>query len=98
MELKLTDKAINWFKDEFELPQEGQAIHIFVRYGGEPQIKQGFSPAFNIDNRNDQPIEIGFEQDYDGVNIIIAEKDLWYFEDVSLTLDVDDKDEITFKF
>lgn len=96
MNFKLTDNAIKWFKDEFELPQEDKAIKFFVRYGGEKQLKQGFSPAFNIDDKTDQAVEIGFEQDFDGVDVIIAEKDLWYFDGEELTIDVDDRDEITY--
>jgi len=96
MEFKLTDNAVKWFKDEFELPQSDKAIKFFVRYGGEKQLKQGFSPAFNIDNKSDQAVEIGFEQDFNGVDVIIAEKDLWYFDGEDLTIDVDNRDEIEF--
>ena len=87
---------MKWFKDEFELPQSDKAIKFFVRYGGEKQLKQGFSPAFNIDNKSDQAVEIGFEQDFNGVDVIIAEKDLWYFDGEDLTIDVDNRDEIEF--
>ncbi|MGN5882520.1 MULTISPECIES: HesB/YadR/YfhF family protein [Staphylococcus] len=97
MEFNLTDKAIAWFKDEFDLPQEGKAIHFIVRYGGAPQIKQGFSPAFNIDSLANQPEEIAYENNFDGVNIIITENDLWYYQDITLTIDVDAQDEIVIK-
>ncbi|SUK14378.1 HesB/YadR/YfhF-family protein [Staphylococcus agnetis] len=95
MQLEFTAEAIEWFKKELELPQEGKALHFFVRYGGEFQLKQGFSPAFNIENVKDID-EIGYEQTLDGLYVVVAERDLWYFEDDHLKIDVKN-DEITYE-
>ena len=51
MNLEITDKAVEWFKNELEF-NEDQALRIFVRYGGEFQLKQGFSPAFTVEPLN----------------------------------------------
>jgi len=48
MNLEITEKAIEWFKDELEF-NDDQALRFFVRYGGEFQLKQGFSPAFTVE-------------------------------------------------
>lgn len=61
MKIELTDDAVEWFKDELELPEEGKVLQFYVRYGGEFQLKQGFSPAFNVEFESDID-EIGFEK------------------------------------
>ena len=49
----------------------------------------------SVDRRDD--VEIGFEQSYDGLNIVVAEKDLWYFKDDVILVDVvDHEDEISY--
>lgn len=89
--LKVTDSAVNWMKEELD-PENGQGVNIYVRYGGETQLKQGFSPALTVDSiPSDSKV---FE--YDGINIFIKESDLWYFEDSELTVDVNDQEEIAF--
>ena len=95
MNIELTDKAVNWFKDELDLPEANKVLQFYVRYGGEFQLKQGFSPAFNVEQRED--IEIGFEKSYNGLNVVVAEKDLWYFQDDEIKVDVvNHEDEISY--
>ena len=95
MDIKLSDNAVSWFKDELDLPEDNKVLQFFVRYGGEFQLKQGFSPAFSVDQKDD--VEIGYENHFDGLDVVIAEKDLWYFEDHDLFLDVNDSvDEISY--
>lgn len=93
MKLNITDKAINWFKSELDFEKD-QALRIFVRYGGEFQLKQGFSPAFNVESLEDA--EVGFKDEKDGILYFIDEKDLWYFQDNDLVIDVDDNNEIKY--
>ena len=95
MNIKLTQKAVEWFKNELDLPINNKVLQFYVRYGGEFQLKQGFSPAFSVDKKED--VEIGYENHYDGLDVVIAEKDLWYFEDHNLFIDVNDGiDEISY--
>ncbi|UXR70872.1 MULTISPECIES: hypothetical protein [unclassified Staphylococcus] len=94
MNLELTPKAIEWFKEELELPEAGKVLHFVVRYGGEFQLKQGFSPAFNVDFLKDID-EVGYETKVDGLHVVIAEKDVWYYEDHQLTIDIEN-DEIIY--
>ena len=95
MKIELTDQAVQWFKDEFDLPEDNQVLHFFVRYGGEFQLKQGFSPAFNVENKSD--VAVAYEEDYNGLTIVISEKDLWYLEDDHIVVDtVDHEDEISY--
>lgn len=88
--LEVTDSALEWMQEELD-PNDDQGVNIFVRYGGEAQIKQGFSPAISVDS-----IPHDAETyNYDDITVFINESDLWYFEDVKLKVDIDDE-EVTF--
>ena len=81
MKIKLTDEAVEWFKNELDLPEKNKVLQFYVRYGGEFQLKQGFSPAFRVEPSNDVEIE----------------DDLWYFEDHEVLVEkVDHEDEIVY--
>lgn len=57
--------------------------------------RQGFSPAFTVEPKED--VDIGYEQQYDDLNVVVAEKDLWYFEDDHIIVNVvDHEDEISY--
>ncbi len=59
------------------------------------KLKQGFSPAFTVEPKED--VDIGYEQQYDDLNVVVAEKDLWYFEDDHIIVNVvDHEDEISY--
>lgn len=89
--LEVTDRALDWMKEELD-PEEGQGVNIYVRYGGETQLKQGFSPALTVERiPSDSKVF-----DYDGIQVFIKESDLWYFEDTELVIDSED-DEVTFE-
>ncbi|MDG0821169.1 hypothetical protein AST00_12575 [Staphylococcus equorum] len=95
MEIELSNNAVSWFKEELELPEGDKVLQFFVRYGGEFQLKQGFSPAFSVDRKDE--VEIGYENNYEGLDVVIAEKDLWYFKDDNLFIDINDSvDEISY--
>lgn len=95
MEIELSNSAVSWFKEELELPEGDKVLQFFVRYGGEFQLKQGFSPAFSVDKKDE--VEIGYENNYEGLDVVIAEKDLWYFKDDNLFIDINDSvDEISY--
>ncbi|MDU0996850.1 MAG: hypothetical protein E7A66_10545, partial [Staphylococcus lugdunensis] len=65
MKIQLTEQAINWFKDELDLPDNNKVLQFYVRYGGEFQLKQGFSPAFRVENEDD--IDIGYSENYNNL-------------------------------
>ncbi|EHS01760.1 MULTISPECIES: HesB/YadR/YfhF family protein [Staphylococcus] len=96
MNINLTQKAVEWFKNELDLPINNKVLQFYVRYGGEFQLKQGFSSAFTVEDKD--AIEIGFEQTFFEINVVIAEKDLWYFQGETLTVDaINHEDEIIYK-
>ena len=66
-----------------------------MRYGGEFQLKQGFSPAFRVELSND--VEIGYHENYNDLIVVVSEDDLWYFEDHEVLVEkVDHEDEIVY--
>ena len=95
MKIKLTDEAVEWFKNELDLPEENKVLQFYVRYGGEFQLKQGFSPAFRVELSND--VEIGYHENYNDLIVVVSEDDLWYFEDHEVLVEkVDHEDEIVY--
>lgn len=95
MKIRLTDEAVEWFKNELDLPEENKVLQFYVRYGGEFQLKQGFSPAFRVESSND--VEIGYHENYNDLIVVVSEDDLWYFEDHEILVEkVDHEDEIVY--
>ena len=95
LKIQLTEQAINWFKDELDLPDNNKVLQFYVRYGGEFQLKQGFSPAFRVENEDD--IDIGSSENYNNLKVVVAEDDLWYFKDDIIEVDtVNHEDEIAY--
>ena len=50
MQIELTDAAVTWFKMNLSCLKIIKCS-CFVRYGGEFQLKQGFSPALQLNQR-----------------------------------------------
>jgi uncharacterized protein YneR len=88
--IEVTDNAVKWMEEELD-PNDKQGVNIYVRYGGETQLKQGFSPAISVDTIPDDAKTFN----YNNITVFIKESDLWYFEDNELIVDVVD-DEIKF--
>lgn len=46
MNINLTQKAVEWFKNELDLPINNKVLQFYVRYGGEFQLKQGLRSTY----------------------------------------------------
>ena len=88
MKIKLTDEAVEWFKNELDLPEENKVLQFYVRYGGEFQLKQGFSPAFRVELSND--VEIRYHENYNDLIVVVSE------DHEVLVEKVDHEDEIVY--
>ncbi len=86
MQIKLTDHAAEWFKDEMLL-KTGDSVRFFVRYGGTSPLQEGFSLGMN----KEEPMDPGVEYTKDGILFFIEASDIWYFQDHDLIVDVDEK-------
>ncbi|MGN7479671.1 HesB/YadR/YfhF family protein [Solibacillus silvestris] len=94
MEIKLSEKAINWFKGEMEV-ENGDYIRFYARYGGSSPFHEGFSLGMT----REQPHEIGIEAVIEDVHFFIEKSDEWFFNDHDLIVDVDQSnDELSYSY
>jgi len=94
MNIILTDEALQWFKQEMEV-ESGDTIRFYARYGGSSPFHEGFSLGMT----REEPINIGVKKVIDDVTYYIDEKDLWFFNDHSLYVDVDvTNDELKYEY
>ncbi|WBF55007.1 hypothetical protein HXV90_03615 [Lysinibacillus sp. JK80] len=94
MNIALTDEALQWFKHEMEV-EPGDTIRFYARYGGSSPFHEGFSLGMT----HEEPIAIGVQTEIDGVIYYIDEKDLWFFNDHNLHVDVDtSNDELQYDY
>ncbi|KOY81639.1 HesB/YadR/YfhF family protein [Lysinibacillus macroides] len=94
MDIALTDQALQWFKQEMEV-EPGDTIRFYARYGGSSPFHEGFSLGMT----REEPIAIGVETVIDDVTYYIEEKDLWFFNEHSLYVDVDtNNDELQYDY
>ncbi|MFA1737949.1 HesB/YadR/YfhF family protein [Lysinibacillus fusiformis] len=94
MKIALTNEALQWFKHEMEV-EPGDTIRFYARYGGSSPFHEGFSLGMT----REEPIAIGAEAVIDGVTYYIDEKDLWFFNDHNLHVDVDASlDELQYEY
>jgi len=84
MNITLTNEALQWFKNEMEV-ETGDTIRFYARYGGSSPFHEGFSLGMT----REEPLEMGVHTEADGVTFYIEQKDLWFFNDYNLHVDVD---------
>ncbi|WP_096435759.1 HesB/YadR/YfhF family protein [Alteribacter populi] len=92
MNLEISDKAFDWFKDEFELVS-GEAVQFYVRYGGCGNFQSGFSLAI----AKKEPEDLAVSKEMNEITFYVEKKDEWYFDDKDLYVDFnEDYDEIEY--
>lgn len=82
MKLEITDKAVEWYENEYEITDMTQ-MRLFVRYGGIGGLIPGFSLGLSIETPND----IHAEKTINNLTFYIEKQDAWYFEDKDLFID-----------
>ena len=94
MEIIICDKAFQWFKKEMDI-EAGEAIRFYARYGGSSPFHEAFSLGMN----REQPHSIGVQTELNGVIFYIEQDDLWFFNEHSLVVDVNEKlDELQYEY
>ncbi|MCP3025969.1 HesB/YadR/YfhF family protein [Halobacillus sp. A5] len=86
MNLKVTEEAAKWYKDELEL-NEDASIRFYVRYGGVGGLQPGLSLAI----KQVEAAEPIAEDKAGQVHFFIEADDEWYFDDRSLTVQYNEK-------
>ena len=94
MEIIIEQEAYHWFKREMDL-EAGDTIRFYARYGGSSLFHEAFSLGMN----REQPHSIGIKTVIDGVTFYIEQDDLWFFNEHSLVVSVDEKlDELHYEY
>ena len=93
MKIVVSDHALQWFKEEMDI-EAGDAIRFYARYGGSSPFHQGFSLGMH----REQPLTIGVKTEIDHISFYIEEKDLWFFNNHNLIVDVDRQDELNYRY
>jgi uncharacterized protein YneR len=94
VEIIVHNKAANWYINELQL-KKGDTIQFFVRYGGCSNIQKGFS----LGVAKQQPEDVGSSAESNGITFFVENRDLWYFEDNNLSVELDeDADEPIFHY
>ena len=94
MEIIIQDKAFQWFKKEMDI-EAGEAIRFYARYGGSSPFHEAFSLGMN----REQPHRVGVQTEVNGVIFYIEQDDLWFFNEHSLVVDVNENlDELQYEY
>jgi len=91
MEITLTDKAIQWFENEYPL-DEGEAIRFFGKAYGSTEVHEGFSVGMKMSNPED--FEVSSKMEVNGRTYFTAQEDDWFFNPYDLNIDFDTDAEV----
>ena len=84
MNINISEKAIHWFKEEMEA-SSGDYVKFFARYGGASPLHDGFSMGIT----KETPDELAVETIIDVIHYYIEERDLWFFDEHDLHVELD---------
>jgi uncharacterized protein YneR len=94
MEIKISNQAQKWFKEEIGL-EKGVPVKFYVQMYGNSPVQKGYSLAFT----KEDPIHNYIGTEVDGILFFVEEPDLWFFDGHDLLVDYDEKlDEIVYKY
>lgn len=85
MNIIISEKALQWFKEEMEV-QKNDYIRFYARYGGSSPFHEAFSLGMN----RETPHDIGVETVKDHIHFYIEKDDTWFFNEHDLYVDVND--------
>lgn len=89
MNLTITDKAINFYKQELKL-SKGDYLSFYVRVGG------GGSGGFSVGIHLGLPEKDYTSKEFQGMTFCVPEDDHWYFDGMVIDYH-EDFGEVTFK-
>ena len=88
MNIEVSSEAARWYKRELGL-EAGACIRFFPRYssGG------GLHPGFSIGIAVEKPIDLGIEQQAEGIKFYMEESDLWYLRGYNLQVQYEESED-----
>jgi uncharacterized protein YneR len=94
MLISIDKGAVQWFSKEFEV-NKPFSVRMFPQYSGFGEKHKGYSLAFSAE----EPSNIGYTQEVNGINFYVEGNDVWFFEDTETLLSFNDQlDEIQVSF
>lgn len=94
MKMIVEENAASWYKNELQL-EKGDMVQFFVRYGGCSNVQKGFS----LGVVKQTPEDIGASFDSNGITFFVEKRDIWYFDDHNLRVELDkNEDEPIFQY
>ncbi|MDX8045628.1 HesB/YadR/YfhF family protein [Gracilibacillus sp. S3-1-1] len=87
MEIKISDQALQWFKDEVEV-NDGETVKFQAKYGGSSPIHDGFSLAFALHEPLKDTVT---STEKGGITFFIDASDEWFFKGYNLIVGYDEK-------
>lgn len=95
MKITISNKALNWFKDEVELGN-GDKVKFYAQIYGTSPVQENFALGFTVDN---EPVDMAVKTEMDGFSFYIEGTDLWFFNGHNLHVDYNDqKDELEYSY
>ncbi|SRR5690554_2388152 len=95
MDIKISDKAIRWFKEEVGI-EKGDIVKFYTQIYGSSPVQKGYSLAFVT---NQEPIDVGVRHEIEGIEFIIEKDDLWFFDGHDLVVDYNEaRDELEYSY
>jgi len=88
LKITIDNKAADWYINELQL-EKGDMVQFFVRYGGCSNVQKGFS----LGVVKQSPEEIGSSVESKGITFFVENRDLWYFDEHDLHVDLDEDGE-----
>ncbi|ARQ03386.1 HesB/YadR/YfhF family protein [Macrococcoides caseolyticum] len=87
MNIYITDKAKQWFKEEVGL-ETGDKVRFYSKIYGSSKVQENHSLAFTIDKDDDKAVATITE---DGITYYVNEPDLWFFDGHDLYIEYDEQ-------
>ncbi|PKE19768.1 HesB/YadR/YfhF family protein [Macrococcoides caseolyticum] len=87
MNIYITDKANQWFKEEVGL-ESGDKVRFYSKIYGSSKVQENYSLAFTIDADDDKAVATITE---DGITYYVNEPDLWFFDGHDLYIEYDEQ-------
>lgn len=95
MIIKVSNDAINWFKEEVGLTA-GKAVRFYPQIYGTSPVQEGFALAFTIE---DKPSKVTINTEVEGITLFVEETDLWFFNGHDLYVEYNGAiDELEYKY
>jgi len=95
MNIYVSDRALQWFKEEVQV-DKGDMIKFYTKIYGTSPVQQGYSLAFTRDN---SPVDMAVKLEKDGIIFYVEETDIWFFNGHDLYVDYNEKyDEVTYDY